>query len=170
VWGQDIYGQPCRECGFSWELGVARDRALVAGLPAVVRAALGRATGDERLPELAWPVKSYVLHVGDNLRIWAERVAGISLGAPEAVGGYDENALAGARGYARISLPAALWSLERAVRDWTDAVTGARSALAMVHPERGRLALDDIVRTNAHDACHHLRDIRRILAGPRPDG
>lgn len=37
---------------------------------------------------------SYVAHVGDNLRIWAERVAGITNGASDVVSTYDEHALA----------------------------------------------------------------------------
>jgi len=33
----------------------------------------------------------------------------------------------------------------------------------MAHPERGAIDLDEIVRSNAHDAAHHVWDIERSL-------
>lgn len=54
--------------------------------------------------------------VADNLRIWAERLAGSAAGA-KAVGAYDDNLLAAARFYSDVPLSAALWSIERARGD-----------------------------------------------------
>jgi hypothetical protein len=79
------------------------------------------------------------------------------------VASYDENALGAARAYDAISLPGALWGLERSTRDWLDAVQMAPLDLAMIHPERGTITLDDIIRNNAHDAAHHAWDIERSL-------
>jgi hypothetical protein len=76
---------------------VADAQAIVAGLPAALAVDLRGARGQERIPGLAWSVTAYVAHVGDNLRIWAERLAGITAGAATAVAGYDENELATAR-------------------------------------------------------------------------
>jgi hypothetical protein len=123
----------------------------------------------------------YVSHVGDNLRIWAERLAGIVRGGSPEVGGYDQDALAAARGYASISLTSALWSLSRSVDDWLDVVAEvaevaeAADALSrqpvLVHPERGPQSLVEVVRSNAHDAFHHQWDIQRALdAVPRSRG
>lgn len=70
--------------------------------------------------------------------------------------GYDANELARARRYEQISLPAALWTLERSVRDWLDAVEAAPSDLVMNHPDRGTLNLrEDVIWTKAHDVSHH---------------
>lgn len=33
----------------------------------------------------------------------------------------------------------------------------------MIHSERGEIALDDVVRSNVHDAAHHEWDIKRSL-------
>jgi uncharacterized damage-inducible protein DinB len=132
-------------------------------VPARAAALLADARGDERHPALAWSVGGYVLHIGDNFRIWAERVAGIALGDSSVVASYDENELAGARTYDAIGLHAALWSLERATADWLTAFDLAPSTLVMVHPERGTIDLEDIARSNAHDAVHHLWDIERSL-------
>lgn len=162
-WGGCAYGDPCRECGFSWGIDASDAKMLVASLPGQLREVLDGASGSERHPDLAWPVTSYVCHVGDNLRIWAERIAGITLGCSRVVSGYDENALASARAYDFASLLGALWSLERAAGDWLEAVTMAPAELTMIHPDRGEISLGDIVRSNAHDAVHHVWDIRRSL-------
>jgi hypothetical protein len=171
-WSRRLYGEPCRECGFSWSITTAGATDLVADLPAHLLAALAEAIGDERIPQLRWSVTAYVAHIGDNLRIWAERLAGISGGASPVVGSYDENLLAEARGYDSISLPAALWTLERATDDWLEVVRNAPTDLVMAHPDRGAIDLDEIVRSNAHDAAHHVWDIERSLqsAGAVSDG
>jgi hypothetical protein len=129
---------------------------------------LAGATGTERHPDVAWPVAAYVSHVADNLRIWTERLMGVALGASAVVGGYDENELAQARNYAMIPLEAALWLLRLSVAEWRRAVDGAsRRGTLMIHPDRGELDLLDVVRSNMHDAHHHLRDVRRALAYAR---
>lgn len=164
VWGRDTFGEPCRECGYSWSITPANAISLIEGAPARLHEALAEARGDERHPDLGWPVVGYVTHVADNLRIWAERIVGITNGATTAVAGYDENELARARRYEQISLPAALWTLDRSVRDWLDAVHAAPPDLVMNHPDRGTLSLrEDVIRTNAHDVAHHEWDIARSL-------
>lgn len=163
-WGPSVYGDPCRGCRFGWETATAEAIALVADLPATYARLLTGAGGGERHPDLAWPVTAYVCHVGDNLRIWAERLAGIAAGAPPEVGAYDEGALAEARGYKTIPLPSALWSLTRAVADWMVSVEQSRpSGMVLVHPERGGQSLRDVVIANAHDGFHHGWDIHRSL-------
>lgn len=162
-WGRSTYGEPCEECGFSWDVDTSDAKALVAGIPALLTEMLTDARGDERHPAVTWSVSSYVAHVGDNLRIWAERLAGIALGGPTTVASYDEEALATARVYQDIPLPAARWSLQRSTRDWLEAVQMAPSDLEMIHPHLGLIRLDEIVRLNAHDAVHHVWDIKRSL-------
>jgi hypothetical protein len=79
------------------------------------------------------------------------------------VSSYDESALARARAYETISLPGVLWTLRRWTRDWLEVVDLAAPDLTMIHPERGVIRLDDLIRTNAHDALHHEWDIERSL-------
>jgi Mycothiol maleylpyruvate isomerase N-terminal domain len=163
-WGVSVYGDPCAGCGFRWSIGVPGAVTLVAGVPGTYGRVLIGARGDERHPDLAWTVSAYVSHVGDNLRIWSERLAGIAAGAPPEVGGYDENALARARRYETIPLAAALWSLSRAAAGWQQAVGRTRrTGIVLIHPERGGQSLADVVLTNAHDAFHHQQDIERSL-------
>ena len=162
-WGRRTYGEPCRGCGFSWAISVSDAKSLVERLPATLEHELAGVDGRERHPDLAWSVAAYVAHVGDNLRIWAERLASIASGGSNVVASYDENLLGSARGYDGVGLHGALWTLKRSVRDWLDAVEMAPDELVMVHSERGQLDVAEIVRSNAHDAAHHLWDIRRSI-------
>jgi hypothetical protein len=163
-WGVSTYGDPCRQCQFAWTMGVGPATAYVARVPSTYARLLDDATGTERHPQLEWSVTAYVCHVGDNLRIWAERLAGIAAGAPRRVSGYDENELAKARGYGTIPLQAAQWSLTRSVAGWQHAIgRTTRTGVVLIHPERGELNFADVILANAHDAFHHRWDIERSL-------
>lgn len=161
----DLYGEPCRECGFSFETSASDAIALIEGLPEAFDVALGAASGPERHPDLEWSVTAYVLHVADNLRIWAERLAGSATGAGPNITAYDENILAAARNYAALPLQAARWSLTRAVADYLQAVRlSPTSGTVLNHPEQGALTLVEVLRADTHDALHHRWDIERTLA------
>jgi len=162
-WGPRTFGHPCRECAFDWDTSQPEALSLVAGTPAAMAELLAGGHGSQRHPELAWSAVAYVAHVADNLRIWAERLAGLAAGDRGPVAPYDQDDLAAARHYDEISVAGALWSLERAVGDWTSAVGLADGAgIILIHPQRGQNSLLDVVRTNAHDAWHHYADVRRI--------
>jgi hypothetical protein len=138
--------------------------AMVMATPAGFADLLAGTDGLRRHPDLAWTAVVYVCHVADNLRIWAERLAALALGAAGPVTPYNQDLLAQARRYDELPLVGALWSLDRAVRDWKDAVTLADTAgVTLVHPERGELSVLDVVRSNAHDAFHHGWDIGRTV-------
>ncbi|GEN80699.1 hypothetical protein [Actinotalea fermentans] len=169
AWGADLYGQPCRACGWSWETEPADALAYVRGLPGVIEALMAGRTGQERGAGLAWSSGEYVCHVGDNLRLWAERVAGRLAGDDGVVGGYDPDELARARRYEQVRLAAALWSLRRAAEDWVAVMELALArGLVLTHATRGAQAAADVARNNAHDAHHHVWDIGRCLAGGGP--
>jgi hypothetical protein len=73
--------------------------------------------------DLSWSTGTYVCHVADNLRIYAERFAGAALGATGAIAAYDQHDLARVRNCEHISIEAAaLWSIKRAAGDWQEAV------------------------------------------------
>ena len=168
-WAVALYGDPCRGCGYRWTIGNGDAVIMVSEVPATFGRVLAGATGKERHPDLAWSASAYVSHVADNLRIWAERLAGVTAGAPPDVGGYDQDGLAEARGYQHIPLQAAQWSLSRSVAGWLQAVGQARThGIVLIHPERGGQSLSDVVLANAHDAFHHRLDIERSLPFTEP--
>ena len=163
TWGTSTYGDPCRACGFAWALSIDDASAQMAEVPAAYVGLLAGATGRERHPDLAWSVTAYVCHVGDNLRIWSERLMGVALGAAPEVGGYD------ARDYERIPLESALWSLRMAVDQWLIAVARSRQTEpVLLHPERGRQSVLEVAQSNLHDARHHQWDIATTLRSPGP--
>lgn len=163
-WGADLYGQPCRGCGWSWLTTPHDAVAYVAGFPGLVEAALSGATGRERDPGLAWSAGEYVSHVADNLRTWSERLAGVLGGGDPRVSGYDPDLLAAARRYDTLDLPAALWSLHRSAEAWVDVLTRALdTGVVLDHATRGPQQAADVARNNAHDAHHHLDDVARCL-------
>lgn len=163
TWGRRTFGEPCHGCGYAWSIDPADAQALVSRIPSRLGGLLVDAGGDERHPSLSWSVTAYVAHIGDNLRIWAERIADGSAAGTVVISTYDEEALALARAYGAIGLRGALWTLHRSTRDWVDAVTSAPPCLVMEHPERGAILLEEVIRTNAHDAAHHVWDIERSL-------
>ncbi|HEY5245593.1 MAG TPA: hypothetical protein VIJ60_07980 [Acidimicrobiales bacterium] len=165
-WAGALYGDPCRECGFAFSTGLDESLAYIDGISDRYSALLAGANGTERHSDLSWSVGSYVCHVGDNLRIWAERLAGSAAGAT-VVAPYDENLLAQARSYADVPLPAALWSLGRGRGDWQAAIAivAHEKGIVIVHHQRGEMHLEDVARGVTHDAFHHAWDIRRSLEG-----
>lgn len=163
-WGRSVYGEPCRECGYRWSLADVQAIDLVAAAPASYGDLLRGLVGSERQLDLGWSAGTYVWHVADNLRIWAERLAGASLGAPGVVVPYDDELLARARGYQDMALEAALWSLHRAVGDWQEAVKlASEKGVVLHHPERGDQTVQDVMRNNAHEVHHHGFDIMRSI-------
>ena len=163
-WGAPLYGDPCRECGFTWATGLTDAIALIRDLPDSIDELVKAASGKERLPELGWNVSGYVAHMTDNTRIWAERLVAVARGADPHVVPYDPDLLAQSRRYNEVALVGATWSLRVAVRSWLSAVEEALPVgVVMLHTERGAMALGDVVESNAHDAFHHRWDLTRIL-------
>lgn len=163
-WGVRTWGEPCRECGFSWSLSTDEGVATMARMPARFREAVGSADGAAVGAGLTWSVTAYVCHVADNLRIFAERMVGVARGGGPRIAAYNQDDLAEVRNYESVDVQGALWSLERAVSDWLAAIELARASdVAFEHPERGRCTWADVVSSNVHDAVHHELDILRTL-------
>ena len=164
AWWIEEWGNPCRECGFDWSVPPETAIAAVEAVPDQFDALLAGHTGDETAPDATWSAKAYVFHVADNLRIFAERLEGVFAGAPSTLAAYDQDELAAARNYEAMSVQSALWSVRTATETWADA---ARVSLTrddtFVHAERGALTATELTRGPAHDAVHHLLDVKRAV-------
>jgi hypothetical protein len=164
-WAAALYGDPCREYGFTWATDLTELVVLMASFPDSIDQLASGASGAERLPDLGWNVSAYVAHMTDNTRIWAERLIAVARGADAHVKPYDPDLLAESRRYNEVALEGARWSLRIAVEDWLIAVEEAKPAdVVMLHSERGEMELFDVVASNAHDAYHHRWDLTRILS------
>jgi len=169
--GSELYGDPCRECGFRWSTPVPEAIKLVEGAPKRLKRTVAGTSGRDKRSELSWSVVAYIAHVGDNLRIWAERLAGIALGASPEVAAYDDNLLAVARSYGDLSVEGALWALSSDVDTWKHAVVLALDKKVVVyHPDRGDQTVPEVVLGNVHDVVHHEWDIARSLGVYDPAG
>lgn len=166
---QRRYGEPCLVCGYSWKTPVESCALTIATMPATYSAILERSDGSNKSAHLGWNAVAYVAHMADNTRIWAERVVSAASGYRDAIP-YDEDALALARNYSALKLPGALWSLQRAVLDWEEALTMAQAApaLTILHPEQGPLDLADAIRIMAHEAFHHSLDLTLSMEATSP--
>jgi hypothetical protein len=164
TWGPDRFGDPCRECGLDWSFTVDEAVAVVTGIPDAYENAIGSADGSLRHPDLEWNLGAYVCHVADNLHIWSQWLAGAALWGELRVPGYEEGQLGAARFYLRVPVRGALWQLRQATSSWRGAVAVARAKdVTLQHETRGSQSIDDVARSNAHDAFHHGWDIARII-------
>jgi hypothetical protein len=159
------YGDPCRGCGYGWNVDPGHSRNTIVSAPARFSLLLFGRDGTERHVTLQWNAVAYVVHVADVLRVWADRIAAAALGSSESIVPYDEAVLGEVRGYQRLPLAGALWALERSVGDWIAAEELADSArMALNHPEQGLLELDGVRRIMAHEIEHHATDISLIVS------
>lgn len=159
--GAALFGDPCQQCGFGWSITAPEAVQWVHGFEETAREATRSLSGEERLD--GWSVADYVVHVGDNLRQWSERIQAARLAGRPKVAGYDPDALAEARGYASIPLEVALWSASSTAERWADAPGSAPDeGVELQHATRGLQRAEDVARNNCHDAYHHIWDIRRI--------
>jgi hypothetical protein len=162
--GANKYGDSCRECGVVWTTSHAETLALLASIPARFREALGNHDGHTRHPDLTWSAGAYVAHVGDNLHIFAERIAALDLGAYGDTVPYDPDQLAEARQYEHIPILGALWSLDHAAADMIEAVEQSEGKeITMIIDDRGPQNITDIILTTTHDAFHHVWDVQRTI-------
>ena len=134
------YGDPCRICGYSWSTDSQTCLKIIGGASARFDALLSQRDGSERRADLEWNARGYVAHVGDMMRIWAERLAGAALGPSGSVAPYDEEDLGEVRGYTELPLRGSLWSLERATGDWqaADALAERAPEPCSITPNRDR--------------------------------
>ena len=105
---RQAYGDPCRTCGYGWSAGVDVCRETIQAAPDRFEELLVGRNGREVRRGLDWNTASYVIHLADVLRIWADRVASAALGSSGAIVPYDEGQLGLVRGYVDLPLPGGL--------------------------------------------------------------
>jgi hypothetical protein len=163
-WGADLYGNPCRGCGFDWSINMMEVLAAVLKAKYDYPNLLALRAGTERHPDLSWTAAGYAVHLADSLRIWSERLVGAYVSGVVDVVPYDPDLLAQVRGYNQMSVGAVLWSVEEAANSWIEAAPEAiENNVVLRHPTRGELRARDVARDNAHDVRHHAWDVERSI-------
>jgi hypothetical protein len=163
-WGPETFGDPCRGCGFDWSTSVDQAASIVDDAPRRLKDLTANASGRTKHEDIEWSVSGYLFHIGDSIRIWAERIASVALGNTAPVALYDQDLLATARHYDDIDIATARWNLDRALGDWHAALTLVGDGpFTMTHSEVGEMGMTDIMLIRAHDVVHHAGDIARIV-------
>ncbi len=156
----------CAECGFPWDIAVDDAVAMVGGSPDLMAQALRFGDPSSSGRPGVWSPAEYLWHMVDVVRIGAERLWTLALDPDAGVPAWDENDLARVRHYPDLSPRAAVAAYARAVADWMAAAAEAPPDATTVHSELGPITTADVIRTNAHEAQHHLLDIEQT--GRRP--
>jgi len=164
-YGAGGWGDPCRQCGYVWSISGDDALGAVADAPRAFAELLADRDGTGTAEGLTWDARSYVWHVADNLRIWAERLSDLGPGERRAVAPYDQDELAAARRYDGMPLAGALWSLGQSAAQFVAAWSAAPADAALLHPEAGELGMVAVVRQVAHDTVHHQLDVSRTNIG-----
>lgn len=150
----------CSECGFDWSSPRDDTVAVVEALAGRAGIALGRVRDPRRRDPGRWSAAMYVWHLVDVLRIGTERLVTLALDPAAGVACWDENLLAEARRYEQLSPVAGLAVLASTASEWVRTAEAAPDG-EVTHPVFGTLSTADVVARNAHEAFHHLLDIRR---------
>ncbi len=151
----------CAECGFDWELPRQSAIDLVADVPDAAAAAITLINDPTQRTGDRWSAAMYVWHLVDVLRIGTERMLTLTHDPGRGLACWDENALAGARRYDRLSPAVGLIMLRSAAREWAKTAAIAPAHIQVHHPQSGALGAVEIIRRDAHEARHHLMDINR---------
>ncbi|WP_225755476.1 hypothetical protein [Actinotalea sp. Marseille-Q4924] len=168
AWGPLAFGDPCRDCGYRWDLPPEEAVALVRDAPGRFTALVEGAEGTERHPDLGWSVAGYVQHVADNLLGWGAGFAAALAGWEREYVSAKPDDVAAVKRYDVVPLPSALWTLGHAAQAWAAVAPAALDAgVVLEHSRRGRLDATTVVGAVAHDAHHHAWDVERSLAAAR---
>ena len=158
--------EPCAECGFAWDTPLLESLRLIERLPAEIRemvATRGEALAQRPTPQV-WSPHEYIWHLADIFRLSAEWMHDIRTLDHPTHFALDMDALAELRGYSRLPLQTGLWSLEQSCRLFiAEAAVTAPERTCYYHDWQDVTATQ-VVAFLAHEAVHHLFDLRRILS------
>ena len=167
---EDEYGYPsCRECGYSFEeVSLESARALVDAAPSRYATLLRDTPHARRKPNpQTWSPSAYAWHLGEWLRIQAERVYAVMHDPLWDFDNWvplDPDELDAVFHYDRLSVEGGLFALRQSA-DWFLAATEELDpARSFEHRTLGlRLTVLDLIRLVSHEVPHHELDIRRGL-------
>jgi hypothetical protein len=153
----------CVECGFDWgcdiEVAIQQVERVDAALPQI--ADFERWTS--RPGAGVWSPSEYVWHLVDGLRIGAERLWLVSTDPEAPIICWDENVLASARQYGRLSPAVGRVALQSGRDVWLTAARSVPHDVEVTHDALGTMTAVDVARRTAHEVEHHLLDIDRGL-------
>lgn len=155
----------CPQCGADWVRAGGATRRIIAGAADRYGALLADGEEQEREPGV-WSPTAYTVHVGDWLRIWAERLVAVAAEPDRPLPSLDQDVLAAARAYEEVSEAAALHVLASGAREVLE-VAERIGPVVLEHPDFGAGDTEAILSWLAHEVDHHAWDVR-CLRGLTP--
>jgi hypothetical protein len=156
--------QPSDDCGFDWSTPPLACLRIIGELPAQARAVLEPAgEAARRRPDpTTWSSHEYLWHLVDAFRISAEWIHDVRVLDQSTHYQPDNDKLADGRHYANLSLETGLWSLEQATRLFIQEAAMTDPTRVCHYADWKDVTAGDIMSFLAHEAVHHLWDIRRF--------
>jgi hypothetical protein len=158
--------EACAECGFAWDTPILDGLREIERLPRDIREmveAQAQVLLERPAPQV-WSPNEYIWHLVDIFRLSAEWMHDIRALDHPTHYAIDTDALAELRGYNRLPLQTGLWSLEQSCRLFiAEAAVTSPDRTCYYHDWQDVTAAR-VVSFLAHEAVHHLFDLRRILA------
>lgn len=134
--------------------------ALVAHAPSTFGDVADWTDATKRPEPKVWSPAEYLWHMVDVIRIGTERLWIAMLDPDAGIPCWDADALADVRQYSALSPRVGLRALQEAVQSWRATAAQISPEVRVEHPEFGTLSAADIIRRNAHEVHHHLKDIQ----------
>jgi hypothetical protein len=153
----------CPECDYSWSIASADAVGIVTAATERYELLLAGTARAPSVNEGGWSADEYLWHVVDVLRFGTDRLWTLSVDPTSGIPGWDQDAMARVRNYAKLSITVGLKALDRAAKGWVEAAEDAPSDAHVEHPVLGRLTALDSIRRNAHEVVHHAWDIEQLV-------
>jgi hypothetical protein len=99
----------------------------------------------------------------DVLRYGTERLWTLTLDPEAGVPGWDQEEMARARRYEKLSPKVGIVALRAVASEWVRAATVAPREATVSHPSLGEITTSASILRNAHEVHHHEADIRSAL-------
>ncbi|MBM7789471.1 DinB family protein [Tenggerimyces flavus] len=161
----------CEECGYHWDGRPAEAIATIRELPAALSKVIGeRGDRDERLrarpaPEV-WSPLEYVAHTGDAIGWYEQRIHRVLTEDQPKLEPFDWDAYTEGQQYRERRLDEVLASVGWRCATFVEllenlpAATWQREGVGSGGQPR---TVEQLAHRAAHEACHHLQDVRQQL-------
>jgi len=154
----------CGECKFDWGTSTLEGLRIISRLPLQSRQVIEPMEDDVYFkPETGgWSANEYVWHLADTFRMGAEWLHDIRTREHPTHYAIDNDALAAARGYARLPVMLGLWSLAQACDAFIGEAAPADPDRTCYYHDWQDVTAGQVVSFLVHEAVHHLYDLHRL--------
>ncbi len=149
LWGAQLFGDPCRDCGFDWSITAPLALAFIEQMPLRDRPSPCNAPATSGLPPPPGVFQGTCATLPTTLEFWPSGLQGTFRSNDREISGHDPDDLATARRYESIPLSSALWSLEISCNAWVETLKSAlNQQVELRHSFRGLQRAEDIGRNH----------------------